>query len=131
MLSFTGKINARLLEKLKTDDDAPYYDKTLNFTSVSSGTPTTFPTISIVSLGEPDAESTFEHDAQEAVWATIELKSYSNSSLNDATKLLGLAGDVMYSMFFDKIYERTLSDVKPFCRVARYRRKVGSADKLY
>lgn len=131
MLSVVGKVNARLLAKLQTESDAPYNGETLNFTAVSSGAPTAFPALSVVSLGEPDSESTLEHSQQEAVWSTIELKAYTKTSLEDANTLLGYAGDVMYSMFYDKTYERTLSDVEPFCKVARYRRKAGNEDSLY
>ena len=131
MLNVIGKVNARLLEKLKTEDDAPYHDKELEFTSVSDTTPTTFPTLAVISLGDIDSDNTLEHQQQEAVWSTIELKAYSNTTLQDATKLLNNAGDVMYSMFYNRTYENTLSDVRPFCRVARYRRKVGNEDTLY
>lgn len=131
MLSVIGKVNKRLREQLKINEDAPYYDKALEFTSVSNGTPTKFPTLSVVSLGDIDSDSSFEHDQHEAIWSTIELKAYSNTTMQDCTKLLNSAGDVMYSMFYDRTYENTLSDIKPFCKVARYRRKVGNEDNLY
>lgn len=132
MLSVINKVNARLLEKLKTEQGAPYYDKTLIFTSVSTNTPEKFPTLSVVSLGEPTATSDLSMTVQAGIWSTVELKAFTNTSLSDASTILDNAGDVMMSMGYNLMYgPDILSDVKPFCKVARFRRIVGEGDFLY
>lgn len=131
MLSVIGKVNAQLLARLKNDSDAPYHGKTLDFTAVSSNAPTVFPTLSVVSLGEPTYGNDISGTVQPGILSTVEIKSFTNSTLNDSTKLLDLASDVMLSMGYIMFYgQATLSDVKPFCKVARFRRVVGDGDIL-
>ena len=131
MLSVINEVNARLMARLYTDSDAPYHDKTLNFTSVSTNTPEKFPTLSVVSLGEPTVTSDLSMTVQAGIWSTVELKAFSDTLLSDATTLLDKAGDVMISMGYNLFYGQvTLSDVKPFCKVARFRRVFGSGDFL-
>lgn len=132
MLSVINKVNARLEQKLKKDPDAPYHDKTLHFTSESSNVPKEFPTLSVVSLGEPTITSDLTMTVQAGIWSTVEIKAFTDTALYDATNLLDKAGDVMLSMGYNLIYgQTTLSDVIPFCKVARFRRAVGSGDFLY
>ncbi len=130
MLSVIGKVNKKLQDRLVTDSDAPYHGKTLKFTSVSSRAPDVFPTLAVASLGEPSFDRTVEL-GQESIISTVEIRAYTNSTLNDASKLLDKAGDVMLSMFYDLYFSETLSDSKPYCIVARFRRKVGNSDFLY
>lgn len=131
MLSVIGQVNARLLARLKTDDDAPYRDTDLNFTQTSTRAPTAFPTLSVVSLGEPTTGNDLEGTVQPGIISSIEMQAYSNKSLYEATELLDAAADVMLSMSYNLYYgQATLSDVKPYCKVARFRRVVGSGDKL-
>ena len=132
MLSVIGKVNARLLTKLQTEDEAPYHGKTLNFVSTSSRTPSVFPTLSVVSLGETTTGNDLEGTVQPGIISSVEIQAYSDKSLTDATSLLDKAADVMLSMRYTMYYgQNTLSDVKPYCKVARFRRVVGAGDKLY
>lgn len=129
MLSVIGKVNKKLQDRLVTDSDAPYHGKTLKFTSVSSRTPDVFPTLAVVSLGEPTTGNDIEGTVQVGIISTVELKAYTNTSLNDAKKLLDNAGDVMMIMGYQLTFGiETLQDTKPYCVVARFRRVVGAGD---
>jgi len=132
MLSVIGKVNARLVEKLQTESGAPYHGETLEFTSVSSKAPTVFPTLSVVSIGEPTTGEDLSGIVQPGIISSIELSSYTDTSLHDATELLDYASDVMQSMGYQLVYGQfTVSDVEPFCKTCRFRRIVGSGDYLY
>ena len=129
MLSVIGKVNKKLQDRLVTDQDAPYHDKPLRFTSVSSSSPDVFPTLSVVSLGEPTTGNDIEGTVQVGIISTVELRAYTNTSLNDAKKLLDNAGDVMMTMGYHLTFGmETLADTKPYCVVARFRRVVGAGD---
>ena len=120
------------MQRLKTDTDAPYYGKTLNLTATSESVPGEFPTLNVDSLGEPTNNVDTEQLDQVSILSTIELKSYSNTSLSEAQKLMNNAGDIMISMRYNLIYgPATLSDVKPYCKVARFRRLVSNGQNLY
>lgn len=132
MLTVRTKVNSRLSQRLKKDEDAPYFEQTLNFTSVSDGTPSEFPTLNVNSLGEPQAEDDLDMSEQNAIISTIELKAYTNTKLTDARNLIDKAGDVMIGMRYRLVYGPVaLSDTSPFCVVARFQRLVGSGDILY
>lgn len=132
MLSVQTKVNARLLQRLKVDEDAPYYGKTLNLTSVSDDTPSSFPTLNVNSLGEPQIDDDLDSIEQKAIISTIELKAYTDTTLTDAKALMNYAGDVMIGMRYALIYgTEILSDVSPYCVIARFRRTVASGDELY
>ena len=129
MLSVSGKVNAKLLARLKNDADAPYHGKKLEFSSSSTKAPSVFPTLSVVSLGETSSHDDLEMDFQNCIVSTIELKAFTDTTLYDAQKLLDKAGDVMQRMSYSLIYgAETLSDTKPYCKVARFRRNVGRGD---
>jgi hypothetical protein len=132
MLSVIGKVNARLQTKLKTEIGSPYYGKTLNLTSTSESTPSEFPTLNVNSLGEPTKDTDLEQLDQATILSTVELRAYSNSTLSETQTLIDNAGNVMMSMRYSLIYgPTTLSDVKPYCKLARFRRIVGNGDSLY
>lgn len=132
MLSVINKVNDRIETKLKKDSDAPYHNKTLHFTSIIDKVPDEFPTLSVVSLGEPTVTSDLTMTVQAGIWSTVEIKAFTDTTLYDATTLLDKAGDVMISMGYNLYYgQSTLSDKIPFCKVARFRRVVGSGDFLY
>lgn len=130
MLSVDGEVRSRLTEKLKTDTDAPYHDKTLHVTTVSSIIPTIFPTLAMDSE-ETDVGEDLEGNVQVGISSMIQLKAFSEKSLSEAGSLLDKAGDLMIEMRYRCIEKRTLSDSKPFCKVARFQRVVGSGDFLY
>lgn len=132
MLSVKNKVNARLMARLKTDADAPYYGKDLFFSSTNQGTPAEMPCLNIVSLGEPQTGNDLEHNAQNFIISTIELRSYDKKSITNAIKLLDLAGDVMISMRYELIMGiEDISDSSAKIAVARFRRLVGAGDTLY
>ena len=132
MLSVKNKVNARLIAKLKTDADAPYHDKNLFFSSTNQETPADLPCLSVVSLGEPQTGNDLEHNSQNFIISTIELRSYDNKSITNAIKLLDLAGDVMISMRYSLIMGiEDISDSSAKIAVARFRRLVGAGDTLY
>ena len=122
MLSVINKVNKKLIDNLTEFED-------LNFTSVSTRTPDVFPTLSVVSLGEPTAVSDLTQTVQAAIYSTVELKAYSNKTLNEATKILDKAGDIMMENGYLLVAgQLIISDVKPFCKVARFRRIFGEVD---
>ena len=129
MLSVRTKVNSGLSQKLKKDTDAPYHDKKLNFTSGRNGTPADFPTLNVDSLGEPQTADNLEGTTQNAIISTIELKAFTNTTLNDARILMDKAGDIMIAMRYSLIYgPEVLNDTSPYCMIARFRRTIGSGD---
>ena len=129
MLSVRTEVNSILSQKLRKDEDATYSVKTLNMTSTRNGTPAKFPTLNVDSLGEPSTADDFEHKTQNAIISTIELKSYTNTSLTDARNILDKAGDVMYQMGYDHVYgpeDISAGDIN--IMVARFRRTFGAGD---
>lgn len=129
MLSNEGKVKSQLLKRLKTDSDAPYYGKTLDITAVSSKVPSTFPTLSM-DAEESDVGEDLIGNVQVGISSIVQLKAFSDKSLYAASELLDEAGDIMIGMMYRCIEKRVLSDVKPFCKVARFQRTVGSGDKF-
>lgn len=129
MLSVRTKVNSILSQKLRKDADAPYSVKTLNMTSTRNGTPAKFPTLNVDSLGEPSVADDLEHKTQNAIFSTIELKAYTNTTLTDARTLMDKAGDVMYQMGYDHVYgpeDISAGDINIV--VARFRRTFGAGD---
>ena len=66
MLTVKNNVNKRLVQKLQTDVNAHYHGKEngkdkIFFSSTNSGTPKEFPTLNIVSLGEPSTSDDLEH----------------------------------------------------------------------
>ena len=93
MLSVWNKVNKRMMQKLKTDPDAPYPKLYLTSTD-SSDAPTQFPCLYIKSLGEPTAGRDFQN-TQCYITSTIELHVYSaaspNGSQTEARKIMDAA----------------------------------------
>lgn len=58
MLSVWNKVNKRMMQRLKTDPDAPYQKLYLTSTDISDA-PTQFPCLYIKSLGEPTSGKDF------------------------------------------------------------------------
>lgn len=137
MLSVRAKINTRLLNRLKLDSDAPYYGKTLDITGTRNGTPMTFPTLNIDSLGELSTADCLNNTRQNAIISTIELKAYTNipsggGGMTDARNLMSKAGDIMLSMGYSLIYGPDSDDSSGSYNIvtARFRRFVGGNDNL-
>lgn len=129
MLSVRTLVNSRLSQRLRKDADAPYSVKTLNMTSTRNGTPAKFPTLNVDSLGEPSTADDLEHKTQNAIISTIEMKAYTNTSLQDARILMDKAGDVMISMGYSLIYgPEDISSGDIGIMVARFRRTFGAGD---
>ena len=129
MLTVINRVNEKLLNGLKENYDAPYYGTDLNIVSTSERTPDMFPTLSVVSLGEVTAESDLVHKAQAAIWSTIELKAYSDKTLYETSELMDSAGDILLSLGYQPTTgPETLSDTKPYCKVARFRGFIGAGD---
>lgn len=132
MLSVKNKVNARLIARLKTDDDAPYHDKDLFFSSTNQQTPPDLPCLSVVSLGEPQTGNDLEHNTQSFIISTIELRGYDKKSHSNAYNLVNKAGDIMISMGYELIMGiEDISDGSAKIAIARFRRLVGSGDSLY
>ena len=130
MISVENLVNSRLKQKLKGDTDAPYYGKTLYFSSKNQVTPAEFPTLNTYSPGEISTADDLEHKTQCAIISTIELKAYTNTTAYEAKKLLNKAGDVMLSMGYTLTYgPDDISDTYNIV-VARFRRLVGGGDIL-
>ena len=129
MLSVRTLVNSRLSQRLRKDADAQYSVKTLNMTSTRKGTPAKFPTLNVDSLGEPSTADDLEHNTQNAIISTIELKAYTTTTLTDARNILDKAGDVMLSMGYSLIYgPEDISTGSINTIVARFRRTVGAGD---
>ena len=133
MLSVKNKVNGRLLAKLKTETTAPYYGKTLDFSSTTQCTPTVFPTINVTSLGEPQTANDLERNAQNAIISTIQIKGYSDDTYNDSYNLVDKAGNIMVSMGYELIagIEDISSNDNVKIAMARFRRTYCSGDILY
>lgn len=135
MLTVRTKVTSRLKSRLLTDTDAPYYGKTLNLTSTSSSTPTAFPTLNVDSLGEPSMYNDLEHNHQNCIMSTIELKAYTaktGSTLEAARTILAKATDLMTEMRYEKFFgDQDVSTSSYNCVVARFRRYAGDGDSLY
>ena len=133
MLSVKNKVNARLLAKLKTETTAPYYGKTLGFSSTTQCTPTVFPTLNVTSLGEPQTANDLERKTQNAIISTIELKGYDAEKYTYAYNLVDKAGDIMISMGYELIagIEDASSNNDIKIAMARFRRTYCSGDILY
>lgn len=129
MLSVKNKVNSRLKEKLKTESNAPYHDKTLAFSSTLQDVPTVFPTLNVVSLGEPQTGNDLERKTQNFIISTIQIKGYTNTSYTDAYNLVNAAGDVMISMGYELIVGiEDISDSSTKIAMARFRRTWGTGD---
>lgn len=129
MLSVRTLVNSRLSQRLRKDEDAPYSVKTLNMTSTRNSTPAKFPTLNVDSLGEPSAADDLEHNKQNAIISTIELKTYTTTTLTDARTLMDKAGDIMLSMGYMLIYgPEDISTGSIYTMVARFRRTFGAGD---
>lgn len=132
MLSVKNKVNTRLVTKLKTEDTAPYHGKTLEFSSTFQCTPTAFPTLNIVSLGEPQTGNDLERSTQNFIISTIQIKGYHNTYYSDAYNLVDKAGDIMISMGYELVAGiEDISDSSAKIAMARFRRTVGAGDTLY
>lgn len=129
MLSVRTLVNSRLSQRLRKDADAPYSTSTLNMSSTRNGTPAKFPTLNVDSLGEPSTADDLEHNTQNAIISTIELKAYTTTTLTDARTLMDKAGDVMLSMGYSLIYgPEDISTGSIYTIVSRFRRTVGAGD---
>lgn len=132
MLSVKNKVNSRLVAKLKTESTAPYHSQTLEFSSTFQCTPTVFPTLNVVSLGEPQTGNDIERTTQNFIISTIQIKGYHNTSYNDAYNLTNKAGDAMISMGYELVAGiEDISDSSAKIAMARFRRTVGAGDALY
>lgn len=133
MLSVWNKVNKRLQQKLKTDSDAPYPKLALTSKDVSDEPPS-FPCLFVNSLGEPTEGSDFQNN-QCYITSTIELQSYSaespDGSQTEARQIMDKAGDEMLSMGYQLIAGPYQDNKGYFRTIARFRRLVGSGDKLY
>ena len=131
MLTVKNKVNSRLSQKLKKDDDAPYHEKSLSFSSTLQDATKSFPTLYVKSLGEPSTSDDLEHSVQSAIISTIELRAYTNTNVTDAFNLINKAGDVMLSMGYSLIAgPEDISDINKIV-FARFRRLFGAGDSLY
>lgn len=129
MLTVIDRVNEKILNGLKEDEDAPYNGKDLNIVSISTRTPDAFPTLSVVSLGEITAASDLCQTEQASIWSTVELKVYSDKTLYETTKLMEYAGDILLSLGYQiTTGPEVLSDTRPFCKVARFRGYFGAGD---
>lgn len=134
MLSVRTLVNSRLSQQLRKDEDAPYSDDEhsenyLKMASTKNGIPPRFPTLNVDSLGEPSTADDLEHKTQNAIISTIEMKAYTNTSLQDARILMDKAGDVMISMGYSLIYgPEDISSGDIGIMVARFRRTFGAGD---
>lgn len=132
MLSVKNKVNARLIARLKTDEDAPYHDKDLFFSSTNQQTPPDLPCLSVVSLGEPQTENDLERNTQNFILSTIELRGYDKKTYNNACNLVNKAGDIMISMRYELIMGiEDISDSSAKIAIARFRRLAAGGDSLY
>ena len=123
MLTVIDRVYEKLMNSLSEDYPS------LNMTSASERTPDEFPTLSAVSLGEPTAATDLVHTEQASIWSTIELKAYSDKTIYEASKLLDAAGDVLLSLGYQVTTgPETLSDTRPYCKVARFRAYIGAGD---
>lgn len=126
MINVIGTVKDKLIADLQP------LDRNLQFTSTSDSAPQSLPTLNVNQLGNPTTAEDLEMSTENAIISTIELKAYSGKTLDKATALMGKASDSMLSMHYQRIYGiATLSDVSPYCVVARFRRTVGSGDILY
>lgn len=129
MLTVIDRVNEALYNRLLGNADAPYHGTDLNIVAVSGRTPDVFPTLSVVSLGEPTAASDLIHTEQSAIWSTIELKAYSINKLYEASQLMDKAGDILLSLGYQPTTgPEILSDISPYCKVARFRAFIGAGD---
>lgn len=129
MLSVKNKVNSRLKEKLKTDVEAPYHEKVLDFSSTMQCAPTIFPTLNVVSLGEPQTGNDLERNTQNFIISTIQIKGYVNTSYTDAYNLVDKAGDIMVSMGYELIVGiEDISNSDSKIAMARFRRTIGAGD---
>lgn len=132
MLRVWNDVGKRLQKKLKLETNAPYPKLYLTTSDISKAPPT-FPCLFINSLGEPTAGSDFQNN-QCYITSTIELQSYSAESYSgsqvEAQKIMDAAGDVMLSMGYQLIAGPYQSNNGYFRTIARFRRLVGSGDKL-
>lgn len=130
MLSVRTLVNSRLIAKLKEDAGASY--PTLNVTGTRNGSPRTFPTLNVDSLGEVSTGDDLEHIKQNAIISTIELKTYAigkSGRIVAARQIMDKAGDVMLSMGYSLIYgPEDISSGDIGIMVARFRRTVGTGD---
>lgn len=129
MLTVIDRVNEALYNRLLKNADAKYHGTQLNIIGVSGRMPDVFPTLSVVSLGEPTASSDLLHTEQAAIWSTLELKAYSSQSLYESSQLMDDAGDILLSLGYQPTTgPEILSDTSPYCKVARFRAFIGAGD---
>lgn len=131
MLTVKNEVHDRLIAMLQGNADAPYHGEEFYFSSTNQNVPKVLPCLNCVSLGEPQTGNDLEQKTQNFIISTIELKSYDKASYSNAFKVMCLAGDVMIDMGYELISGiEEISDSNKIA-VARFRRLVGSGDKLY
>lgn len=131
ILSVKDKIYARLNQRLLEDEDAPYREDKLDMTATKKGVPTEFPTLNVDSIGEISTADDFEKTQQNAIISTVELKAYSNTSLEEACEILDKAGDVMVAMGYTLIQGPEDASDTNHVTLARFRRTFGDEDIKY
>jgi hypothetical protein len=134
LLSVRNIVGKRLIVRLKTDEDAPYFGKELFFSTTNQGTPKEMPCLNYISLGEPQTGNDLERKTQNFIISTFELKAYGDSkkSYTSVYDILDKAGDVMVGMGYEMIAGiEDISDGSAKIAMARFRRTVGAGDSLY
>ncbi|MBQ8519254.1 MAG: hypothetical protein IJ455_06615 [Agathobacter sp.] len=92
------------------------------------GVPTEFPALNVDFIGETSTADDLEKTQQNAIISTIELKAYSDTSLDEADEILDKAGDVMIAMGYAVIQgPEDVSDTN-HAKSARFRRTFGNED---
>jgi len=128
ILSVRELIYTRLTQRLLEDEGAPYSAAALHMTETKKGVPTEFPALNVDFIGETSTADDLEKTQQNAIISTIELKAYSDTSLDEASEILDKAGDVMIAMGYSVIQgPEDVSDTN-HAKSARFRRTIGDED---
>lgn len=96
-------------------------------------TPTSLPAVSVKQIDNAETAVDLEN-TENAVVSVIEIQSFSNKNLTEATKIIHIACDAMRIMGYERNYGPTeiknASDTNIYRMIARFKRIVSSVGEI-
>jgi len=102
-------------------------------TNTTSYMPARFPAIAVEQIDNADAARDLEN-SENGVYSVIQIQSFSNQSMTESRKVMGIACDAMRDMGYVRTFGAepilNMSDTKIYRLSARFRRFIGSVDDI-
>lgn len=108
-----------------------YPDILFTTTNKNSGTPT-FPTVYVHAIGGSERGADLEGKTINAILYSVQIDVYHDKRQDDVKKIMSVMKDIMKGMSFNVISlpENTFESSSVYRSTARFRRTIGSGDKL-